>query len=486
MKKMITLLLALALVLSLSACGGSEAPALEAPANPEAGAPAQEAPAGKNALALGTTVELPFAKFSFDSAVVDHKAGGSKGYRPASDGMLFFILQGTVQNTGGSELKLYQLCGEMTFGGTYTYSASGAVSYGDGYETNLPALMEGRFLIFAEVPEALVDQLTDCTVSFSFNENFEETPAKPTKGDYCYTVYLDEAVCAAAKEGPVREMVYFEECPILPTPESFSDTRQSSRSSSSTNGKVTSIRYSFAVGLGARDDIKSCYEKYVAGLETVGFTVQAGTDGDDIFSGSQLLATIRIENGSTIRFDIVPGNEGLTAPAAGVAPEAGAGTDVEVAFGSPIENDYVSLLLDKSGSVIELCSGSSSYGTYTYYTSDNGDPYFYLEGTFKNLGGAPVDIRHTYITFTFDDKYTYEGEMDGFAAGNNGFIHDVSPLASVSCYVYAAVPQELLDTYTTCVVRIGFDKSFNFKTVDGNGLPKFELCDDIYTNTLSR
>lgn len=41
MKKMITLLLALALVLSLSACGGSEAPALEAPANPEAGAPAQ-------------------------------------------------------------------------------------------------------------------------------------------------------------------------------------------------------------------------------------------------------------------------------------------------------------------------------------------------------------------------------------------------------------------------------------------------------------
>ena len=46
MKKLIALLLALAMVLSLAACGASEAPAAEAP---KADAPAAEAPAEKKA-----------------------------------------------------------------------------------------------------------------------------------------------------------------------------------------------------------------------------------------------------------------------------------------------------------------------------------------------------------------------------------------------------------------------------------------------------
>lgn len=487
MKRLITLLLALAMVLSLAACGGSDAPAAEdKPAAPKTEEPAPAPKSDSVTLALGESVDVGFAQFNFDSAVVNYKAGGNKGYRPAPDGMQFFILQGTIRNTGSSELKLFQLQGEMTFGGTYTYSAQGAVSYSDGYETSLAPLMEGRFLVYAEVPDALLEQLTDCSVTFSFHENFAETPKDPTDGEYCYTVYLDEAVCASALEGPAREMVYFEECPILPTPMSFADTRQSSRSSSSTNGKVTSIRYTYTTNLGSREDIHTAYEKYVAGLKSMGFTVQAGSEGDDVFSGAQRVAIMQIQNGSAIHFSIIPGNENLTAPVAGTAPATGESTDKEAVLGTAIENDYVYLLLEKTGSAKEIRSGSTNYGTYSYHSSDNGDPFFFLEGSFKNLGGIPVDIRNTYITFTFDGKYTYKGEMDGFAKDTLGFISDVSPLSSVNCYVYTAVPQELLDSYTTCVVRIGFTKDFNYKTVDANNLPKFEYCNDIYAITLTR
>lgn len=483
MKRFLAFLLAFSLIFSLTACGGTDTPdettAAPAPVLVEESADAVSLP-------LGTTADTGFAKFSFSSALVHYKVGGSKGHRIAPDGMQYFCLLGTVRNTAGSELNISQLKGEMTFGGKYTYSVQGGVSYSEGYESSLPALMEGTFLIYAEVPDALLEQLTDCTVTFSFSDHFGQIPENADTGEYRYCVYLDESVCAAALEGPAREAVYFEECPILPTPMSFSDMYQTSRSSSSSNGKVTSLSYSFSLNWGAREDIHTAYGQYVTGLRNSGFTVQTGDNGDEVFSGSVLLARMQIQNGNMIHLDILPGNETLTAPAAGTAPAPGADTDVEIPFGSPIENDYVYLHLNKTGTASEIRSGTGNYGYYHFYTSDNGDPYFYLEGTFKNLGGTPVNIWNVYITFTFDDKYTYKGDMDGFVQGKDDFVHHISPLSTVGCYVYAPVPREILSSYSTCVVRIGFTEDFNYKTVDMHNLPKFDVCDDVYTITLSR
>ena len=128
---------------------------------------------------------------------------------------------------------------------------------------------------------------------------------------------------------------------------------------------------------------------------------------------------------------------------------------------------------------MEIQSGTGQYGNYTYYTSDNGDPYLYLCGTFQNLGSGPVDIRHIYVQFCFDGTYNYTGDIDGVSTGNSQFVHDVAPLSKVDYVMYAAIPQELLDSFTTCQVKIGFTKDFSIK-VTSSGLPKFDYCDDVF------
>ena len=68
------------------------------------------------------------------------------------------------------------------------------------------------------------------------------------------------------------------------------------------------------------------------------------------------------------------------------------------------------------------------------------------------------------------------------AIGN--FITDVSPLAEVNYYIYAAVPQELIDSYKTCEIKVGFTENFDYKVIDVNDLPQFKMCDDIFTIVL--
>ena len=67
MKKLFALLLALAMVLSLAACGASEAPATEAPATE---APATEAPAAEAPAAAGSVYYLNF-KPEFGDALTE-------------------------------------------------------------------------------------------------------------------------------------------------------------------------------------------------------------------------------------------------------------------------------------------------------------------------------------------------------------------------------------------------------------------------------
>ena len=180
-------------------------------------------------------------------------------------------------------------------------------------------------------------------------------------------------------------------------------------------------------------------------------------------------------------FSIVPGNENVPAPSgfAEVKEEA-AKSDPVVKLGETIETDYFSMKLEKQGSDTEIRSGSSQYGTYSYYKSDNGDPFFYIYGNLKNLGGKPVDVRNIYVQFCFDEKYNYKGTVEGVSSDYSNFITDISPLASTDFYMYTSVPQELINSFSTCTVRVGFTKNFDYKIVDGNDLPKFENCDDVF------
>lgn len=327
--------------------------------------------------------------------------------------------------------------------------------------------------------------LNTCVVRFSFNDGFASYPESVDSGDHTFEIILDEDSCQAALQASSEAFVFFTECPILPTPENYAPVYQSSSSSSSFNGKVSAIHYRFTQMPGRNDDLNSIYATYISALQAAGFTLANETASScDIYSAATKLASVSVD-GNCITLEIVPGNENVA------APEAGSDTSEQMPIednvlniGGTIQTDYVCLTLEKSDSASEIRSGTSQYGSYSYYTSDNGDPYFYLFGTFQNLSGKPVDIRNMYLQFCFDEKYNYKGEVAGASSASNGFINDVSPLAEVNYYIYTAVPQELIDTFSTCTIKIGFTENFDYKVIDVNDLPKFENCDDVFFVTI--
>lgn len=489
MKKLVSLVIIVALCLTLCACG-SETP--EPVENDEATVvePVETTVTEekKEYTRLGQEINAGAAKITFTDAKLAY-AIGEKIQVIAQDGMLYFGVVGTIENNGGKELPVDVIRAEMVFNDEFTYTARATLG-GSRNTTKISVapLVTAEYWIYAEVPTALLDKLSTCKVRFSLNEDFAVIPETVDKGDYTVELLLDEAECKAALNSMNTASVFFNECPILPTPVNYGPISQTSSSSSSSNGKVTSIKYGFSVIFGRNDNLHEIYNTYISKLQNAGFSIQSNSDTNcDIYADSTKLATVSIES-NRMNFNIVPGNENLTtSPSGATGSEAVVtGGDTVVKMGESIETDYISMSLSTFDSASELRSGTSQYGTYTYLYSDNGDPYFYIGGVLKNLGGTPVDIRHIYVQFCFDGKYNYKGSVEGYSSNSNGFINDVSPLASVDYYLYAAVPQELIDTYSTCTVRIGFTKNFDYKVIDVNDLPKFENCDDIFILEITR
>lgn len=475
------MLLALALCFALCACGTTDTPEKEHQQTPTE----SEAVISENNLALGEEIALDFVKIRFDSVKLGYSVGGKGFSTTAQDDMQLFYLSGSIQNVGGSNIPVGNLNAEMTFNGQYTYTARATITDSMTYPVSVAPLTTEEYILYAEIPETLLEMLNTCVVRFSFNDGFASYPESVDSGDHTFEIILDEDSCQAVLQASSEAFVFFTECPILPTPENYAPVYQSSSSSSSFNGKVSAIHYRFTQMPGRNDDLNSIYATYISALQAAGFTLANETASScDIYSAVTKLASVSVD-GNCITLEIVPGNENVAAPEAGNDTSEQMPIEESVlTIGDTIQTDYVCLTLEKSDSASEIRSGTSQYGSYSYYTSDNGDPYFYLFGTFKNLNGTPVDIRNMYLQFCFDETYNYRGEVAGVSNASNGFINDVSPLAEVNYYIYTAVPQELIDTFSTCTIKIGFTENFDYKVIDVNDLPKFENCDDVFFVTI--
>lgn len=481
MKKTISLITALALCLSLCV-GGVNADSASNGKQSKEETIEQAAPEAKDYAQIGQEINVGSAAVTFSAAKLTYTIGESFFYT-AQDDMRFFGLVGTIKNTGGKELPVDMIRAEMVFNGEYTYSARATIGGNRNTTTiSVAPLAKAEYWIYAEIPETLVDMLSTCEVRLSVNENFASCPESVGNGDYNIKLYLDEESCKSTLDAVDVPSLFFAECPILPTPVNYSPVWKTSSSSSSTNGKVTSIKYGFAVSFGRSDDINEIYNTYLTKLQNLGLKVQNSSNTScDVYSNGTKLASVSV-GGSGITFSIIPGNENVPAPS-GFAEdkEELSKSDPVVKLGETIKTDYFSMKLEKHGSDTEIRSGSSKYGTYSYYSSDNGDPFFYVYGNLKNLGGKPVDVRNIYVQFCFDGKYNYRGTVEGVSSDYSNFITDVSPLASADFYMYTSVPQELINSFSTCTVRVGFTKNFDYKIVDVNDLPKFENCDDIFS-----
>ncbi|MBE5801671.1 MAG: hypothetical protein E7319_05215 [Clostridiales bacterium] len=444
-------------------------------------------------VAKGEQINLGFVSMSVDSSVVLRKLQGSSGsgiFMQPVKGNKLFVAKGTMSNLGGSEINIWNIKAEITLDDAYTYSARCYVEVGGDLQTELSAQNTGEINIFAEIPDAIAESYTTAKVYFAFNDRFASSPMTISDGDFIFEVAFDQQDAATAKEGAVRQKVYFEESPALAKPMSYVDMREAGHSSSKSNNKYTRIEYRFAPEFN-EDSIIALKDAYLLALSADGYTVK----GDEIYLGKTLLATISLDR-NNMEISVKPGNEALTPPqatpvdaasaAAQAAPQEEEGPAM-LHLGDTIRTDDLEMTLAKqeTGTIYSSIKPRSN-GYYQYIEGVNGNELFYLTGTFKNLSGEPVDIGNIYGEVTFDDKYTYRGNVEGAASEANIFIRDVAPLNEVTYFLYAEVPSELLASYERCIVRIGFTEDFGIKFSTSGGLLNFDHCDEVYVVDLSK
>ncbi len=486
MRKIVTLAMAVMLCISLCACTKTETayePTPKAPEQSQQETVSTEAGNSVHPLPLGEKVDTGFVSLEFSSAALTYSVGGHGFSTTAGDGKRCFSLVGIAENTGNAPLPIETMCAEMVFNDQYTYTAYGKMIDSDRIPASLAPLEQNGFWVYAEIPENLVDQLESCVVRFSFNKDCATYPKTVDDGDFVYEVELSENDCAAALDATGTASIFFDECPILPTPESFEPVSIASSGSSSLNGRASSIYYSYMGILGRNDNMEEVFQDYVQHIQKLGFAVKENGADYDVYAGTVKVATASV-NSQGMKFDIVPGNESIDSSVLGEADNSESQPESVLKIGDTVETDYCRMTLDKYDSGMEITSGTGQSGSYRYYTSENGDPYFYIFGSFKNLSGKPVDIRNIYVQMCFDGTYNYRGEISGVSDAIGNFITDVSPLAEVNYYIYAAVPQELIDSYKTCEIKVGFTENFDYKVIDVNDLPQFKMCDDIFTIVL--
>lgn len=439
MKKAVSIVLAVVMCLSLCACGntssaeGTDTKAVSSQASQKS-SESKSSKSNEQSVSLGETIDLDFAKIVFDSVELAYSVGGSGFSSTSQDGMRYFSLVGTVENTSGAAISVGNINAEIQFNGEYTYMASATIKDSMSYPVSVAPLAKAEYILYAEIPDALLDILATGQVRFSINDGFSLVPASPNTGDHVFVIPLDEDDCATALASSEAANIFFEECPALPTPKSYAPVYQASSSTSSRNGVVTAVTYRYSVSPGRNDSIKDIYAFYVEKIQKLGFVANNDTgSGCEIYSAGIKLATVSIEN-SMLQFELVPGNESLTE----LSPAEVSQAMPKIDIGQTIITDDYEFTLRKVELSYEILPPNTN-GVYTSYPAESGKVYVNVEADVKNT--MPRDIRISELftaSVMYDGKYPYSG----FTIVNDGD----NRFDWVSSYV-AATPLE------TCIAH---------------------------------
>lgn len=430
------------------------------------------------------TLTLGFADITFQAPQITSIISSANGtFIPAAEGTQYFCIVGRITNRSSRALPVSNMSVEFTFDDNYTFTGGTPMDQAGSLSTELPPVSDGILYLYAQIPDTLVKSFKTCSAVISLNDHLATKPMMLKDGNFIFGLAMDENLCALAKKGPARETAYFDECPVLPVPTSYMDVYQSGSNVSSTNEKTTRIVYRYSVR-GNSLTIENALATYIEELAALGFTV----NNDTVFAGKTQLATLTL-SGTTLEINIKPGNEKLkTLPTSASEKEIEEENAVKkLALGDTLKLHSAEMTLEKYGSAKEIYSSiTKSGGGYSYYYSHSGNPYFYLFGSFTNKSGKPVDIRNIYAEFIFDGEYSYRADVDGVRKGAEVFIHDVSSQSSVNYYVYGEVPAQVINSFKTCTVRLGFTDDYGIKFVTSGGLNLFDHCDDVFEIEINR
>lgn len=116
-----------------------------------------------------------------------------------------------------------------------------------------------------------------------------------------------------------------------------------------------------------------------------------------------------------------------------------------------------------------------------------GKQVFYLSGTIKNIHTDSIGYVFSsndcmWGKICFDGKYNYDLKM--YIRNGEDMNGTLSPFSTGTYYLYAHVPNELLETYSTCTVTFGFCENLQSYDSDSATAFSFEECEYKYSVTV--
>ncbi len=258
---------------------------------------------------FGEEIDLGFLKLTLTHMQNTSRITGGRSSYMASEGETFVVLFGVIENTGSRELNLGNIGCELSLDNGKTYSAEGSSIYQEDLQEKLPPMGKGEFFARFAVPVDEAKVFKTGKVLLSMKDGLTSNVSFAGFGDFVFELQIDEAMAAASQAEILREKVYFKESPALPTPESYADCFSSSSNVSSSNGKVTKIRYSFQ-GYGSAS-LTDIYNAYKNGLKEDGYTISGGTKTFTVSMNGKKLAEVTLAT-SSIDFNIMTGNDRLS------------------------------------------------------------------------------------------------------------------------------------------------------------------------------
>lgn len=128
-------------------------------------------------------------------------------------------------------------------------------------------------------------------------------------------------------------------------------------------------------------------------------------------------------------------------------------------FGDMITTDFVEFTIE-TASILENLYPTDTSSSYSYIEGKDGEHFFCLIGTIKNIGGNAYDVKDMRIEMMFDNKYTYTGYVAADDGGRNFYGNNVKPLSTIKYYIYSSIPDELINSYSTCIIKFAFKENF--------------------------
>ena len=184
MKKILVVMLALAMVFALASCGGQQTVSTTvteveqgAAESAETGAPEAEAVAVGNKIATDF-VEITITEASIANSIKTSIKSGNftRTFGPDDSAETdFACIKGKIMNKSTASLQENIMA--IAKVGDYTLEESDVYIYKSDGDTvwELSPLVEYNFMMYVEIPNSLVEGMESCNFNFGFNEGMEST-----------------------------------------------------------------------------------------------------------------------------------------------------------------------------------------------------------------------------------------------------------------------------------------------------------------------